>query len=441
MKQLFNRLSVVLCVIPWLSACQPILDQDFEASLEAETYNNTGQDAEADFKQYQTKSLYLSSNLPTDCTGLADMTPCSVFTYPFDRDYDVCIDGVCKSPGCGTSACNVPGPYFPLADTGQRQCFDTGSIMEECPISENDAFFGQDGQYGWDASHTADERYSRIFNDEQEPIVADNVTGLMWQGCTAGQSGDNCTSGAASALKWSYALRYCDSLTWGGYSDWRLPDDFALVSILDLGSYYPSVDADTFPVTMANQYWSSSTYHDDDRLAWTVIVGSGSTDYFSYKDQILYVRCVRGGTLKSQPIRFTRDTLQPNEPVVSDSVTELQWQGCSAGQSGNECDEFSETTMTWQEALDYCEKLTWADHNDWRLPNSFELQSIVDTRKHDLMIDEELFPETRSSAYWTSSTAYYRQKNSAWQVNFAKANIRSNEKRNGSYVRCVREEI
>jgi Protein of unknown function (DUF1566) len=40
--------------------------------------------------------------------------------------------------------------------------------------------------------------------------------------------------------------------------------------------------------------------------------------------------------------------------------------------------------LSWQQALAWCEDLTLAGHDDWRLPNAKELPSIVDyTRAPD----------------------------------------------------------
>ncbi len=43
--------------------------------------------------------------------------------------------------------------------------------------------------------------------------------------------------------------------------------------------------------------------------------------------------------------------------------------------------EDSSKSMSWQNALSYAENLNYAGHNDWRLPNAKELQSIVDYSK------------------------------------------------------------
>ena len=58
-------------------------------------------------------------------------------------------------------------------------------------------------------------------------------------------------------------------------------------------------------------------------------------------------------------------TANTNE-VVTDSLTGLIWQRT-----------WNSTGKTWQEALDYCTALSYGGYEDWRLPNRFELQSLV----------------------------------------------------------------
>jgi hypothetical protein len=92
--------------------------------------------------------------------------------------------------------------------------------------------------------------------------------------------------------------------------------------------------------------------------------------------------------------------------TISDQATGLMWQQADDGVARN-----------WQGALAYAEGLTLAGHDDWRLPNAKELQSIVDyTRSprttHSAAIDP-LFACTpitgedgrpNFGCYWTSTT-------------------------------------
>ncbi|MBN2362299.1 MAG: DUF1566 domain-containing protein [Deltaproteobacteria bacterium] len=378
------------------------------------------------------------TGMVNECSGEPDFTPCSLTTSP-DYGYDVCIGGACVSPGsCGTEACNTGGPHFALPDTNQRQCYDNSAAMT-CPSSGED-FFGQDTQYGWDTAHLASERYTRSTAIADQPVVTDSVTGLEWQGCAAGQTGATCQTGSAATMTRQHALDHCEGLTWGGSSDWRLPDQYELQSIVDHGRFDPSIDFDAFPATPGVRFWSSSSYR--------AIVGDGDAWYVSFdygdvshegKSLGYDVRCVRSGQPVAPVIpRFTRAENVVDQPVVADAVTRLIWQGCTAGQTGATCQTGSGEIKTWQQALAYCEGLTWGGSSDWRLPDTKELASLVDDTRVEPSIDVTAFPATPESWFWSSSS-YAKNCSAAWSVEFQKGSvIYFFGKILTEYVRCVR---
>ena len=119
------------------------------------------------------------------------------------------------------------------------------------------------------------------------------------------------------------------------------------------------------------------------------------------------------------------DLVDNGDGTVTDTATGLMWQQAEDGD------------MTWEEALAYCENLELAGHDDWRLPNRNELQSIVDYEALDPSIDTTLFPGTMSSAYW-SSTTYASNTGLAWCVGFGGGVVRDWDKSSSFYVRAVR---
>ncbi|MFH1922961.1 MAG: DUF1566 domain-containing protein [Planctomycetota bacterium] len=143
------------------------------------------------------------------------------------------------------------------------------------------------GDTGW-------KRFGRTEPAPDQPVVADAVTGLVWQGCASGQSGPDCSTGGATTHVWNAAVSYCDALDWGGYIDWRLPDIRELYGIADSRRTSPSIDPAAFPATPSSYFWSSSSYAADSSLAWFVPFDNGRV-YFLGKDFARYVRCVRGG--------------------------------------------------------------------------------------------------------------------------------------------------
>ena len=110
----------------------------------------------------------------------------------------------------------------------------------------------------------------------------------------AGLQGSGCTEEAAAADTWDQALAYCEGLSWGDHSDWRLPDMYALDSIVDAGRISPAIDTDAFPETPRGLFWSSSSYADDSSYGRSISFGSSKVGSV-YKTNVCFIRCVRDG--------------------------------------------------------------------------------------------------------------------------------------------------
>jgi hypothetical protein len=65
------------------------------------------------------------------------------------------------------------------------------------------------------------------------------------------------------------------------------------MSIVDYGTYDPSIDTTYFPGTDASGYWSSTTSADYSSYAWKVDFDSGSVGDYSKSSGSYCVRCVR----------------------------------------------------------------------------------------------------------------------------------------------------
>jgi len=78
--------------------------------------------------------------------------------------------------------------------------------------------------------------------------------------------------------------------------------------------------------------------------------------------------------------------------VVIDNDTGLMWQ-----------DELksSEDIMIWIEAYFYCDSLSLAGYDDWRMPNTYELKSVVDKSRKPKV--KSVFKSIISSGYWSSA--------------------------------------
>lgn len=123
---------------------------------------------------------------------------------------------------------------------------------------------------------------------------------------------------------------------------------------------------------------------------------------------------------------FYRDT----DGVITDSDRQLEWQ-----------DNIISSQFIWEDAISYCEALSFAGHEDWRLPNINELKTIVDRNKQKPSIVNG-FVNTgtgtnNSYEYWSSTTAS-GDKTYAWYISFDEGYVLAESKNIQKYVRCVR---
>lgn len=369
-----------------------------------------------------------------------DFTPCTLVTSP-DRAYDICSSGRCVSPGCGDSSCNAPGPNWKLPSTGQTTCYDDSAAIA-CPGTPGaidcaaTPFCGQDAQRASDEGSSGAPRFSR--SGEAEAIVTDGMSGLVWQGCVAGRTGPSC-DGTDPMVAWDEAVAYCEGLSWAGLSDWRLPDQFELQSIVDFGRTDPSSDPIAFPAMTTLGYWASSTVATGAEGRYQVSFSYGFVGTNPLFPNM--IRCVRGGRPGIHVPRLTQ-VQRGVQPVVVDAVTGLEWQGCAAGQTGPECSGTA-SSFRWREALAYCEALRLGGTDDWYLPNIRELLSIVDDRQQGPPSESTVFPAVREPFgdfnFW-SSTTFAADARDAWQVDFYHCGETKRTSKAAQYglARCVR---
>lgn len=120
--------------------------------------------------------------------------------------------------------------------------------------------------------------------------VTDTETGMMWE-----------LADSTGKMNWVEARDYCETLTTGAYSDWRLPNRKELQSIIDYGKYDSALDTDVFttPSGAGDSYWSSTSVYPAEKDApatdaWYVSCVDGSIASEA-KTADHYVRAVRGG--------------------------------------------------------------------------------------------------------------------------------------------------
>jgi len=119
--------------------------------------------------------------------------------------------------------------------------------------------------------------------NEQDDIFVDPATGLEWQ-----------VNHSQDEMTWEQAIEHCANLDYAGHTDWRLPTDIELYSIIDRTEHNPAC---IIPETMSSSYWSPTPYIDNTDYAWRVDFYGGGVNY-DHKSNEYYVRAVRTGKLK-----------------------------------------------------------------------------------------------------------------------------------------------
>jgi len=251
----------------------------------------------------------------------------------------------------------------PWPDSFTAAC-STDQVRSACP-RVSDPFFGQDGTY----------RINVPSYETTSSTVRDEITNLVWQKLPSPEQRDHAA-----------AVDYCDGLELAEQTDWRLPTRLEYISLLDEGQGVGTALPAAFSPDTSGQYWTASSSGvtagtffvvNDSEGKWNVAVDATPFG----------VRCVRG----SSPAGEQRS----KDGTVEDSMTQLTWQA----------DMLSDAAHTWGEALAYCEGLSFAGKEDWRLPSIKELATIIDEAAVEPPVVRAVFSAVPTGRYWSSTPA------------------------------------
>jgi len=314
---------------------------------------------------------------------------------------------------CPANAIQVP-------DTGQTECFNTQTTIL-CP-SETESFYGQDAHYA-----ISPQTFVKLdINGIQLPddatnwsMVLDQTTGLIWEVKTD----DNSVHDKDNRYNFYYLeekfIKRLNQNSYGGFSDWRIPEVSELSTLTSIFYDRPSINAQYFPNSRASEYWTATPRVNDTSQGWCVSFFHGN-DSIQSRQSEFYVRAVRGNTF-TDATRFHDN----DDGTITDTHTGLMWQKETLfGQS-------------WEKALETCHKLDLAGYSDWRLPGKEVLRSIVDYTQYAASLNKDIFPQSASSSYWTSTTDQ-QQMDRAWCIHFQYGEDLSRSKNQLYAVRAVR---
>jgi hypothetical protein len=275
-----------------------------------------------------------------------------------------------------TPSTTTDSATYPIVGTNQTKYYNTTGEISAPAIGE--AFYGQSAFYPGNIPS---------YTDNGDGTITDNVTGLMW------------VKARGSKIAWSDAVAGASTNRTAGYSDWRMPtikESYSLIQFSGVNGpdntvitgYVPYINTDYFEYAYGTggstnvgeriidcQDWSANKYVGTVMGNQSAIFGVNFADgrIKGYNELVpssgannkLYVRYVRGNT------SYGKNNFKDNgDNTISDQATGLMWSK-----------DDSKTGLDWPSALAWVQTQNAANylgHNDWRLPDSKELQSIVD---------------------------------------------------------------
>ena len=221
---------------------------------------------------------------------------------------------------------------YNIVDTGQNKFYSNDSVISN-PTRGYD-FFGQDARYNINPPS---------YTDNNDGTITDNITGLIWQ------------KDMGTKLSYYEAMEKINSITLGGFSDWRVPTIKELYSLIQFtGSVkgqkalYPFIDTKYFNQDIGDtsigereidaQTWSSTQYvgktmKNDDTVFGVNFIDGRIKGYPKYnprtgKANKMYFRFVRGNKTYGK-----NNFIQNGDGTVSDLATGLTWQQMDSGKA------------------------------------------------------------------------------------------------------------
>ncbi len=128
--------------------------------------------------------------------------------------------------------------------------------------------------------------------------------------------------------------------------------------------------------------------------------------------------------------------------IATDSATGLVWQDepyTQVEKTAYDKNTNNGKVGNWEYSKEYCENLILGGYGDWRLPNIYELNTLLDNTKSSKPYVINGIKNIVSEVYW-SSTTHASDSSSARNVVFNTGKDGNGAKTVSLYVRCVRAE-
>jgi hypothetical protein len=313
-----------------------------------------------------------------------------------------------------------------LNDTGIRT---SDASLNDSPAMREDALVGRDaeasrltkvggGTLGFD--------FSRLCRSGD--LVGQNST------CPAGTPFDTsndwaCTRDNVTGLVWALATGEHDPSAvappdgFCGQVGWRSPRVRELLSLVHAGkseAQEPAIDLDYFPLTPPQSFRADETYADGGGQPWIVhfgVRGAAAKLTVGDRPRQRWVAAPGASALEDTASLDYRRTDAGAQFVVVDTPRELMWL----------VPKSVPAAVDWTSAVNGVQAVNAAQtggHDDWRLPNRAELESLVKRSTSSPALDPMVYgtiaqAESFSQIFWSASPGISNQgRDTAWVVDF-----------------------
>lgn len=248
-------------------------------------------------------------------TGMVTFAGQSDWRLPNIRELQTIVDRTVRNPAIDSKAFPAtPATVFGSASDNGNGSF--GAWLVDFGYGKTDYLDKKNGRLvrlvraGQSLGLLSISRPDTGYVDQGDGTTVHVPTRLVWQRCAVGQvwNGSTC-DGTASTWSWGAATLLTSSFA--GQTDWRLPTEDELLSLVDYSKVPLAINSSLFPNTAALGFWSASADASYADSAWGVYFDGGfASDWV--KSTGYRVRLVRAGSC-SGPLVLGLSTSGPGQ--------------------------------------------------------------------------------------------------------------------------------
>ncbi len=278
------------------------------------------------------------------------------------------------------------------------------------------------------------------FSQLADTSIQDNLTGFIWAPngnlmAARDPSFDTDGSPGDGAVTWSHALDYIDKLNsenYLGHNDWRLPNRREMHSLTNYGTdtiswlqtfgftdlmgaaYKTSTDCGDSGSYCMVEFWNGRERDNSKSTPEYLFPVRGESNYLPKTGQTTTTQSGDDGDLQKGISWPSPRFINNMDETITDNLTGLTWAQDAnlikyRDPSFDNDGTIGDGAVTWQHALDYAAKLraeNYLGHNDWRVPNVNELESLCDAVQWNQisLLTGAGFIHIEVALYWSSTT-------------------------------------